>query len=143
MLCLICIFFPAITWFAIYGCLLLGYLILCYGRYLFIKCFDWSYLNLKEQFTTLWLKLEQKKTISIEKSFVPGKWLSSLSRSISFTLPWRLIIFLYFSIFFVVNECRFDKIDGIFIACLTTTWSFFITQTNFQIWIHLLIQNGG
>jgi hypothetical protein len=91
-------------------------------------------------------KVRTIETISIEKIFVPGKWMSSLSRSISsmlivslrrgciislfyrfifgtffFTPPWWMIIFLCFCRFDVVTGCRFDKIDGFFVAWLTTT----------------------
>jgi hypothetical protein len=92
-------------------------------------------------------KVRTKKTISIEKSFVPGKWLSSLSESIysmlmiyltrrcvcvisliyglgsdtfSFIPSWRLIIFLCFCRVVVVNDCRFDKIDGFYVTWLIT-----------------------
>jgi hypothetical protein len=91
-------------------------------------------------------KIRTKETISIEKTFVPGKWLSSLNRSISsmlmislsreciislfykfnygtffFTPPGQLIVFLCFSRFVVVIGCRFDKIYGFFVSWLTTT----------------------
>jgi hypothetical protein len=91
-------------------------------------------------------KVRIVETISIEKIFVPGKWLSSLSRQISsmlmislsrgciiylfyrfssgsffFTPPGRLITFFCFSRFVVFICCRFEKLDGFFVACLTTT----------------------
>jgi hypothetical protein len=91
-------------------------------------------------------KVRTEKTISIEKSLVPGKWLSSLSRLISsmlmislsrecvislfyrfnhgtflFTPPGKLIVFLCFCRFVVVIGCRFDKLDGFFVSWLTTT----------------------
>jgi hypothetical protein len=78
-------------------------------------------------------KVRTVETISIEKLFVPGKWLSSLSKSISFMLMMSLsreciiylfyrfspgtfsftctgwlIVFLCFCRFVVVIGCRFD-----------------------------------
>jgi hypothetical protein len=86
------------------------------------------------------------QTIAIEKFFVPGTWLSSLSKSISsmlmmsfsreciislfykfspgtffFTRPGWLIVFLCFCRFVVVIGCRFDKLDGFFVSWLITT----------------------
>jgi hypothetical protein len=91
-------------------------------------------------------KVRTIETISIEKIFVPGTWLSSLSRLISsmlmislsreciislfyrfsfgtffFTPPGRLIISFCFCRFVGVIGCRFDKIDGFIVAWLTTT----------------------
>jgi hypothetical protein len=91
-------------------------------------------------------KVRTEITISIEKSFVPRKWLSSLRRSISSMLmiylnkeyiiyliysfssgtsfvtpPEQLIIFFCFFRFFVVTSGRFDKLDGLFVAWLITT----------------------
>jgi hypothetical protein len=91
-------------------------------------------------------KVRTVKTISIEKIFVPRKWLSSLNRSISsmlmislsrgfiislfyrfsygivfFTPPWMRIIFLYLCRFVVVNGYRFDKLDGFVVSWLTST----------------------
>jgi hypothetical protein len=91
-------------------------------------------------------KVRTIETIDIEKFFVPGKWLSSLSKSISsmlmmsfsreriiylfyrfilgtflFTRPRRLIVFLCFCRSVVVIGCRFDKLDGFFISWITTT----------------------
>jgi hypothetical protein len=91
-------------------------------------------------------KVRTKETISIEKTLVPGKCLSSLNRSISsmlmislsreciislfyrfipgtffFTPPGQLIVFLCFCSFVVVIGCRFDKLDGFFVSWLTTT----------------------
>jgi hypothetical protein len=85
------------------------------------------------------------ETIAIEKFFVTGKWLSSLSKLISlllmtyfsrknivsssyrfipdtifFTHPGLLIVFLYFYKFVIVIGCTFDKLDGFFISCLLT-----------------------
>jgi hypothetical protein len=86
------------------------------------------------------------ETIAIEKFFVPGKWLSSLRKSISsmlmtsfsweciislfyrfspgtffFTRPGWLIVFLCFCRFVVVIGCRFDKLDGFFVSWFITT----------------------
>jgi hypothetical protein len=75
-------------------------------------------------------KVRIEKTISIEKSFVPEKRMFSLSRSISsmlivslissstffFNTSWWLILFLCFWRVVVVNDCRFDKLDGL---CIT------------------------
>jgi hypothetical protein len=91
-------------------------------------------------------KVRIEITISIEKSFVPRKWLSSLRRSISSMLkislnreynisliysfsygtsfvtpPGHLIILFFFCRFFVVTGGRFDKLDGFFLAWLITT----------------------
>jgi hypothetical protein len=91
-------------------------------------------------------KFRTKETISIKKMLVPGKWLSSLNRSISsmmmislskeciiylfyrfnlgtffFTPLGQLIVFLCFCRFVVVIGCRFDKFDGLFVSSLTTT----------------------
>jgi hypothetical protein len=91
-------------------------------------------------------KVRTVETITIEKLFVPRKWLSSLSKSISsmlmtsfrkehiislfyrfspgtffFTHPGQLIVFLCFCRFVVVIGCRFDKLDGFFVSCLITT----------------------
>jgi hypothetical protein len=91
-------------------------------------------------------KVRTKETISVEKTLVPGKWLSSLNRSISsmlmislsreciislfyrfspgtffFTPPGQLIVFLCFCMFVVVIGCRFEKLDGLFVSWLTTT----------------------
>jgi hypothetical protein len=83
-------------------------------------------------------KVRTEKTISIEKSFVPGKRLSSLSGSISsmliiyliyifisgifsFIPSWWLIFFLCFYKVVVVNDCRFDKLDGLCITWMITT----------------------
>jgi hypothetical protein len=91
-------------------------------------------------------KVRTKETISIEKTLVPGKWLSSLNRSISsmlmislsreciislfyrfspgtffFTPPGQLIVFLCFCRFVVVIGCIFDKFDGFFVSWLTNT----------------------
>jgi hypothetical protein len=92
------------------------------------------------------IKVRTEKTISIEKALVPGKWLPSLSRSISsmlmislsgeciislfyrfspgtflFTPPGRMIVFLCFCRFVFVIGYIFDKRDGFFVAWLTTT----------------------
>jgi hypothetical protein len=91
-------------------------------------------------------KVRTVETIAIEKFFVPGKWLSSLSKSISsrlmtsfsserimslfyrfssgifyLTRPGRLIVFLCFCRFVVVIGCTFDKLDGFFVSWMTTT----------------------
>jgi hypothetical protein len=91
-------------------------------------------------------KVRTEKEISIEKTLVPGKWLSSLRRSISSMLmislnreyiisliysfisgtsfvtpPGLLIIFFCFCGFFVVIDGRFDKLDGIFVSWMITT----------------------
>jgi hypothetical protein len=91
-------------------------------------------------------KVRTEKTISIKKSSVPGKRLSSLSRLISsmlmislrreciislfyrfslgtffFTPLGWMIVFLCFSRFFVIIDGRFDKLDGLFVAWLITT----------------------
>jgi hypothetical protein len=85
------------------------------------------------------------ETIAIEKFFVPGKWLPSLSKSISFLLmvsfsresivssfyrlnpgtffftrPGQLIVFLCFCRFVIVIGCTFDKLDGFFNSWLPT-----------------------
>jgi hypothetical protein len=90
-------------------------------------------------------KVRTIETIAIEKFFVPGKWLSSLSKLISFLLmmsfsrenivssfyrfspgtilftrPGWLIVFLCFYRFVIVIGCTFDKLDGFFISCLPT-----------------------
>jgi hypothetical protein len=83
-------------------------------------------------------KVRIEKTISIEKSFVPGKILSSLSGLISsmlivsliyrfgfgtfsFIPSWWLIFFICFWRVVVVNDCRFDKLDGLYITWMITT----------------------
>jgi hypothetical protein len=91
-------------------------------------------------------KVRAVKTISIEKIFVPGKWLSSLCRSIysmlmiflrreciislffrfgsgifSFTPYWQLILFRCFCKFVVFSSYRFDKLDRLFVSWMTTT----------------------
>jgi hypothetical protein len=91
-------------------------------------------------------KVRAVNIVSIERIFVPGQWLSSLSRlissmlmmllgrecniylffrfssgSFSFTPPWRLIPFLGVCKFVVVSSCGFDKIDEFFVAWLITT----------------------
>jgi hypothetical protein len=90
-------------------------------------------------------KVRTVEIIFIEKICVPRKWLSSLSMSISSMLmislsrgciislfyrfssgtflftPWWLIIFLCFCKFDVFSGYRFDKLDGFFVAWLTTT----------------------
>jgi hypothetical protein len=85
------------------------------------------------------------ETIAIEKLFVPGQWLSSLNKLISFLLmtsfsrknivsssyrfspdtiffthPGLLIVFLYLYRFVIVIGCTFDKLDGFFISCVLT-----------------------
>jgi hypothetical protein len=102
-------------------------------------------------------KVRTAETISTEKFFVLGKWLSSLSNSISsmlmislsreciislfyrfsfgtffFIPPGWLIVFLCFCRFVVVIGCRFDKLDGFFVSWLTTTLSLFITPNQFS-----------
>jgi hypothetical protein len=91
-------------------------------------------------------KVRTVEEISIEKFFAPRKWLSSLSKSISsmlmislsreciislfyrfssgtffFTPPGWLIIFLCFCRCVVIIGSRFDKLDEVFISCMTTT----------------------
>jgi hypothetical protein len=91
-------------------------------------------------------KVRTVETIAMEKLFVPGKWLSSLCKSISsrlmtsfnsehitslfyrfssgifyLTRPGPLIVFLCSCRFVVVIGCTFDKLDGFFISCLATT----------------------
>jgi hypothetical protein len=91
-------------------------------------------------------KVRIVETIAIEKFYVPGKWLSSLRKSISsmmmmsfsrertiylfyrfipstffLTLPGWLIVFLCFCRFVIVIGCTFDKLDGFFISWLATT----------------------
>jgi hypothetical protein len=90
-------------------------------------------------------KIRTVEAITIVKFFVPGKWLSSLRKSISslltmsfsrecivslfyrfspgtfsFTRPGQMIVFLCFCRFVVVIGCTFDKLDGFFISWLTT-----------------------
>jgi hypothetical protein len=94
-------------------------------------------------------KVRTVETISIEKFFVPGKWLSSLRKSISFMLmmslrreciislfyrfslvtffftrPGRMIVFLCFRRSVVVIGCRFDKLDGFSVSWLSALDSF-------------------
>jgi 1,4-dihydroxy-2-naphthoate octaprenyltransferase len=91
-------------------------------------------------------KVRTKETISIEKTLVLGKWLSSLNMSISsmlmislsreciislfyrfspvtffFTPLGKLIVILCFCRFVVVIGFRFDKFDRLFVSWLTTT----------------------
>jgi hypothetical protein len=86
-------------------------------------------------------KVRTVETIAIEKFFVPGKWLSSLTKSISsmlmtsvsrdhtiylfyrfspsiffLTHPGRMIVFLSLCIFAVVIGCTFEKLDGFFVS---------------------------
>jgi hypothetical protein len=78
-------------------------------------------------------KIRTVETLSIEKIFVPGKWLSSLRKSISFmlmmslsrgciiylfykfspgtfsfTFPGRLVVFLCFCRLVIIIGCTFD-----------------------------------
>jgi hypothetical protein len=90
-------------------------------------------------------KIRIVEEIAIEKIFVPGKWLPSLRKSISFLLmmsssresivssfyrfnpgtffftrPGWLIVFLCFCRLVIVIGCTFDKLDGFFISWLST-----------------------
>jgi hypothetical protein len=83
-------------------------------------------------------KVRIENKISIEKSFVHGKWLFSLSESISsmlmisliyrfgsgtfsFIPSWRIIIFLCLCRVVVVNDCRFDKLDAFCVTWMIIT----------------------
>jgi hypothetical protein len=86
-------------------------------------------------------KVSTVETIAIEEFFVPVKWLSSLTKSISSRLmtsfssdhitslfyryksgifyptrPGQLIVFLCFCRIVIVSGCTFDKLDGFFIS---------------------------